>query len=59
MIAWLINLLRRDIKPPRELIFVSYIEADRKIRSQTGWRVAPEEDRNREWGMVYLERDTR
>lgn len=59
MIRWLLGILGRDIKPPRELICVGYIEADRKLRSGAGWRLAPEEDRNRRFGYVYLERDAR
>ena len=45
-------------KPKRlELRYLSYAEADRLIRETRGaWTIAPEEDRNRVLGMVYLER---
>lgn len=36
--------------------FVTYPEGDRLIREE-GWQLAlPEEDRNRVFGMVYVER---
>lgn len=48
-----------------ELRCVPYKEADQLIRENEGkrqsdqWRIAPEEDSNREFGMVYLERRAR
>lgn len=42
---------------PRELVYVPYSEGDKLIRENKGWRIAPEEDRNRNIGWVYLERD--
>jgi hypothetical protein len=45
---------------PRELVTVSYHEADVLIRRNEGWRLAPEEDDNPPGsGFVYLERDQR
>ena len=42
-------------KPKRlELCFVNYTEGDRLIRE--GWTIAPEEDNNHAFGMVYVER---
>ena len=43
--------------PPRELRCVDYHAADRMLRSNEGWRIAREEDRNKVVGWVYLERD--
>jgi hypothetical protein len=45
-------------KPKRlELRYLSYAEADRLIRETQGaWTIAPEEDGNHVFGMVYLER---
>jgi hypothetical protein len=57
MIDWLRGLLKRA--GPRELRFVSYQEADRLMREDATWKLAPEEDHNREIGMVYIERPTR
>lgn len=55
MIAWLKSLFRRP--EPRELVCVSYSVGDRMLRDPSaGWRLAPEEDRNRSGSMVYLER---
>lgn len=54
---WLRNILKKKPKPPRELVCVSYAEGDRLLRENKGWRIAPEEDRNRVIGWVYLERD--
>ena len=40
-----------------ELRYVTYAEGDRLIRETPGaWTIAPEEDGNRQIGMVYLER---
>ncbi len=36
--------------------FVNYTEGDRLIRLNSGWRIATEEDRNWQVGMVYLEK---
>lgn len=44
-------------KVPREVVMVSYAEADRMLRANEGWRLAPEEDMNRVIGKVFLERD--
>lgn len=41
---------------PRELRFVFYTEADKMLSANEGWRIAPEEDRNQQFGFVYLER---
>ena len=54
----LIKWLRSFVKPaPRELIYVSYQEGNKLLRDNKGWRIAPEEDRNKRIGWVYLERD--
>jgi len=44
-------------KPERlELRFLTYAAADKLIKETGGaWTIAPEEDRNRFFGMVYLE----
>ena len=40
-----------------ELRFLPYVDADRLIRETRGaWTIAPEEDSNRNVGMVYIER---
>lgn len=40
-----------------ELKYCTYAEADQLIRSTQGaWTIAPEEDQNHVFGMVYLER---
>ena len=40
-----------------EVRFLPYAEADRLIRETEGmWSIAPEEDLNRAFGMVYVER---
>jgi len=42
-------------KPKRiELRFVNYAEGDKLVRE--GWTIANEEDANRVFGMVYVER---
>lgn len=38
-----------------ELRCVTYFEGDRLIK-EGGWTIAPEEDDNRRFGLVYLER---
>ncbi|HEY1723993.1 MAG TPA: hypothetical protein VGF89_01115 [Steroidobacteraceae bacterium] len=41
----------------RELVYVTWAQADRMLRDPSGgWSLAPEEDRNRVLGMAYLER---
>jgi hypothetical protein len=57
MIRWLVSLFRRS-KKSREVVFVPYTEGDRMLRHNEGWRIAPEEDHNREIGWVWLERDS-
>jgi hypothetical protein len=54
VLAW-----RAKLKPPRRraVRFMTYAEADALIRRDPRWRIAPEEDHNREFGKVYLERD--
>jgi hypothetical protein len=42
--------------PIREVIFVKYGEAERLLLSDQGWGLAPEEDTNRMFGYVYLQR---
>lgn len=42
---------------PRQLVFIEYSAADRMLKENAGWRIAPEEDRNRSIGWVWLERD--
>lgn len=59
MMNWLSSLFRRTPPPshqPRELVFVSYLRADQMLRENVGWKLAREEDRNREVGFVFLER---
>jgi hypothetical protein len=48
------RLLRRR-KVEREVRFVSWEEGDKLLRD--GWRLAKEEDRNLQIGMVYVERE--
>ncbi len=36
--------------------FVNYAEGDRLVLLDSGWRIAPEEDRNHVPGMVWLEK---
>lgn len=55
MIRWLLALFQQST--PRELICVSYLDADRIIRDDPCWRIAPEEDRNVNRRVVYIERD--
>ncbi len=54
MMGWLTNLFRPA--PPRELVFVDYRSADQMLRENSGWKLAKEEDTNRQPGFVYLER---
>lgn len=55
MISFLRNLFRRKPKPRRlDLRCVDYTEGDKLVRE--GWTIAPEEDRNTVFGMVWLER---
>jgi hypothetical protein len=53
MIGW---FKRTFLKSARELVCVSYLDADRMIRENSEWRIAPEEDRNANKRVVYLER---
>lgn len=56
MRGWLRKIL--GLAPRRvraELRFVDYSEGDRLVRTGE-WTIAPEEDCNRAFGMVYLER---
>lgn len=55
--AWCQTKLGFRPTTPRELRCVPWLEGDKIIRLNQGWRIAPEEDRNRCLGMVYLERD--
>ena len=50
------RMFRRMLQRPLrvELRFVNYTEGDRLVRE--GWTIAPEEDHNRQIGMVYLEK---
>lgn len=41
---------------PRALVCVSYQDGERLLLENAGWRLAPEEDRNRDMRVVYLER---
>jgi hypothetical protein len=59
----ILSLFKRKPKYRRlELKFVSYIEGDKMIRENVGkpeseqWHIAKEEDTNRNYGTVYLER---
>lgn len=44
-------------KKPREIVKVPYAEGDKMLRGSEGWRLAPEEDKNNDYGYVFLERD--
>jgi hypothetical protein len=58
-IAYAIYRARRDPwinTREREVIAVPYAEADRLLKLREGWRLAPEEDYNRQRDLVYLER---
>lgn len=54
-VRWLRRLLGLE-RPRLELRFLSYAEADALLRSGAPWRIAPEEDQNRDRTHVYLER---
>jgi len=63
MVKFILSLFKRKPKYRRlELKFVSYIEGDKMIRANQGkpeseqWHIAKEEDTNRNYGTVYLER---
>lgn len=43
-------------KPKRELVLVDYFRADQMLKQNAGWKLAKEEDTNRQCGFVYLER---
>lgn len=53
---WL-RWFRRSPQREREIVLVSYTVGDRMLRDGSGWRLAPEEDRNGVAGWVLLERD--
>ena len=40
----------------REVVCVPYADGDQMLRAKVGWRLAPEEDRNKVIGVVWLER---
>lgn len=54
MMDWIANLFRPA--QPRELVFVDYNRADQMLKGNGGWKIAKEEDTNRQRGFVYLER---
>lgn len=59
-LIWLIltNKLQMRLKTPRELVKVSYATADKMLSEKDSpWRLAPEEDKNMLFDVVYLERD--
>jgi hypothetical protein len=53
---WLRRLFSKPIPFTRELVHVTWAEGDRMLRADEGWGLAPEEDLNRQVGMVYLQR---
>ena len=55
LIGRIVHLFRRPLGAPREVMYVSYAEGDRLIRTGE-WQLAPEEDANQTIGWVYLER---
>lgn len=57
ILKWFASLFTSTPPKPRELCFVPYTKAEWMLRGGEGWRLAPEEDRNRKIGWVYLERD--
>lgn len=55
--SWLQDLFFKRKGQKRELVCVSYAVGDWMLQDlAAGWHLAPEEDRNRARGMVYLER---
>ncbi len=57
LVAWIRRAFKRTPPRHRELTYVTYAVADTMLRAGEGWRLAKkEEDRNRNIGMVYLER---
>lgn len=58
MIAFIKSLFTRTPRKQRaELRCLSYADADKLIRETNGaWTIAPEEDKNRIIGIVYIER---
>lgn len=58
MIQFLKSLFTRKPKKVRaELRCCTYSEADKLIRETNGaWTIAPEEDKNKMIGIVYIER---
>lgn len=56
MLRWLKNLLMSKNKR-LELIFITYENAEKLLASpDEKWQIAKEEDANRFYGMVWLER---
>lgn len=53
---WSIFGFEERPKKERQLCVVSYAEADRMLRANEGWQLAPEEDTNNKPNQVYLER---
>lgn len=51
---WVRLIFTRVQPPPREVRLVPWLDAGAMLKS--GWRLAPEEDSNRQIGTVYLER---
>lgn len=41
----------------RQVAFIDYQLADKLLKLNLGWRLAPEEDDNKIPGMVWIERD--
>lgn len=58
--GWIEGIWKAFCPPKRkrlEVRFVTWDVADKMIReSNGGWTVAPEEDKNKVFGVVYLER---
>lgn len=55
--SWLKDLFFKGKGRKRELVCVDYAEGDKMLRNpEGGWHLAPEEDKNRALGTVYLER---
>jgi hypothetical protein len=56
MMAWLRSLFPPPASPRVEVRLMTWAEADKRIRAGEPWRVAPEEDSNRQRGLVWVER---
>jgi hypothetical protein len=55
--SWLQSLFFKAKGQRRELVCVTYTEGDNMLRDpEGGWHLAPEEDKNKVVGTVYLER---